>query len=44
MGDKRTTEEIKSTCDKACEILQRTGDGNSLSPQHLKLTELAVNG
>jgi hypothetical protein len=30
-------------CEKACEILQATQDGNLLSPQELSLTEGAVN-
>lgn len=30
--------------DKACAILEKTNDGNDLTPQHLKLTESAVNG
>lgn len=30
--------------DKYLVILQRTNDGNDLSPQHLKLLELGVNG
>ena len=30
--------------DKACAILEKTNDGNDLTPQHLKLTENAVNG
>ena len=35
---------LQSTCDKACEILQKTNDGDDLDPQHLKLLEMAVNG
>ncbi len=33
-----------SLCDRACEILQATNDGDDLAPEHLKLVELAVNG
>ena len=33
-----------STCGLACEILERTDDGNELAPEHLKLLEHAVNG
>ena len=33
-----------SVCKKACEILSKTRDGDDLSPEHLKLLELAVNG
>jgi hypothetical protein len=33
-----------SLIDKALEIIEVTHDGNDLSPPHLKLTELAVNG
>ncbi len=40
----RTMAQIKETCDKACEILQRTNDGDDLDPKHLKLVEMAVNG
>ncbi len=40
----RTSEEIHSTCDMACDILQRTNDGDDLEPMHLKLIEDAVNG
>lgn len=40
----RTMEEIHSTCDLACEILQKTNDGNDLDPLDLKLLEHAVNG
>jgi len=36
--------QIKETCDKACEILKRTNDGDDLDPKHLKLVEMAVNG
>lgn len=31
-------------CDMACDILQKTKDGNELSPEHLWLVENAVNG
>jgi hypothetical protein len=31
-------------CDKAVEILQRTDDGDDLTPQHLALVEAAANG
>ena len=40
----RTLEQIHDTCDKSCEILHRTDDGDDLDPDHLKLVELAVNG
>lgn len=30
--------------DKVCAILEKTNDGNALTPQHLKLTQNAVNG
>jgi hypothetical protein len=33
-----------TTCDMACAILERTQDGNGLSPEHLWLLENAVNG
>jgi len=33
----------KIIIDHACEILQKTRDGEDLSPWHLKLVELAVN-
>jgi len=33
-----------NTCDKACEILERTNDGNDLDPVHLSLLQDAVNG
>ena len=33
-----------SISDMACEILQKTQDGDKLAPQHLKLLEGAVNG
>lgn len=42
--EERTTEEIHSTYDIACEILERTHDGDDLEPMHLKLIEDAVNG
>jgi len=35
---------IENVCDLACEILQRTDDGNRLAPEDLRLVELAVNG
>jgi len=44
MSDERTQQEVHYTCDKSCEILKKTNDGDLLDPQHLKLTELAVNG
>ena len=34
----------QSVCDKACEILRRTNDGDDLSPQHLWLIQEMVNG
>jgi len=34
----------KEFSEKAIEIVQATEDGNRLSPSHLKLVELAVNG
>ena len=34
---------LQSTCDKACEILQKTNDGDDLDPRDLKLLEMAVN-
>lgn len=40
----RTTTEIHSDCELACQILEKTNDGNDLSPEHLKLLEMAVNG
>ncbi len=40
----RSIEQIEGTCDKACEILKRTNDGDDLDPIHLKLVEMAVNG
>ena len=40
----RTLEQIHGTCEKACEILHATNDGDDLDPDHLKLVELAVNG
>jgi hypothetical protein len=36
--------QIHEICDKSCEILQRTNDGDDLEPKHLKLIEMAVNG
>jgi hypothetical protein len=33
-----------SVCDKACEILEKTEDGDKLSPAHLYLLQEAVNG
>jgi len=44
MARERTQAEISETCDKACEILIKTNDGDMLDPSDLKLTELAVNG
>jgi hypothetical protein len=34
----------QSVCDKACEILRRTNDGDDLSPEHLWLIQEMVNG
>ncbi len=34
----------KNNCDKACEILRLTNDGNDLANEHLSLLEAAVNG
>jgi len=34
----------RDRCDKACEILRKTNDGNDLDAYHLKLIEMAVNG
>lgn len=34
----------ESVCDKACEILRRTNDGDDLSPEHLWLIQEMVNG
>ena len=34
----------KSVCDKACFILQKTNDGDDLSPEHLWLLQEMVNG
>ncbi len=31
-------------CEMACDILVKTSDGDKLSPEHLKLLEMAVNG
>ena len=44
MARERTQAKIKEICDKACEILKQTHDGDDLDPSDLKLTELAVNG
>ena len=44
MARERAQSEITGTCDKACEILKKTGDGNSLDPNELEMTELAING
>ncbi len=33
----------ETTCDKACEILSKTNDGDDLSPEHLYLLQEAVN-
>ena len=35
---------LQSTTDKACEILQKTRDGDDLSPGHLYLLQEMVNG
>jgi len=35
---------MTTACNQACEILERTNDGNDLAPEHLKLLEMAVNG
>jgi len=40
----RSMDELHETCDKACEILKKTNDGDLLDPQDLKITEHAVNG
>lgn len=40
----RKQQKSKSICDLACEILEKTHDGDDLAPHHLKLLELAVNG
>lgn len=40
----RGMDEIRSTCDMACDILQRTNDGDDLDPIQLKFIEDAVNG
>ena len=40
----RDLNELHDTCDKACEILKKTKDGDLLDPQDLKMTEYAVNG
>jgi len=34
----------QSVCDKACFILQKTNDGDDLSPEHLYLLQEMVNG
>ena len=44
MASERAQSEISGTCDKACEILKETNDGDLLDPSELKMTELAVNG
>ena len=36
--------ETKERCDLACEILEKTDDGDDLDPRDLKLVESAVNG
>lgn len=36
--------DVKERCDLACQILRATNDGDDLTPEHLKLVELAVNG
>ena len=38
------TERAQSNCDKACDILRRTNDGNDLANEHLSLLQAAVNG
>jgi len=43
MARRRTQAEIRDICDRACEILKKTRDGDDLDPSDLKLTELAVN-
>jgi hypothetical protein len=40
----RSLDEMHTTTDKACAILQRTRDGDDLDPGDLYLTECAVNG
>ena len=35
---------LQSVCDKACFILQKTNDGDDLSPEHLYLLQEMVNG
>jgi len=40
----RTSDKVHDTCETACEILRATNDGDNLSPEHLKLVEMAVNG
>jgi len=44
MARERAQSEISGTCNKACEILKKTGDGDLLDPSDLKMVELAVNG
>ena len=44
MGDERTLDKVHDICEKAEEILRSTSDGDNLSPEHLKLVEMAVNG
>lgn len=44
MSDNRVQAEIKGTCDMACEILEKTNDGNNLDSSDLQIIELAVNG
>ena len=44
MNDKRTQDELRKICEKACEILKNTNDGDLLDPSDLKITESAVNG
>ena len=36
--------DVKTRCDKACEILRRTNDGDDLSPEDLWLVQEMVNG
>jgi len=40
----RTQKDIHTDCELACQIIEKTNDGQDLSPEHLKLTEMAVNG
>ncbi len=44
MSEERTLEQTHDTCDRACEILRATHDGDDLDPRHLKIVEMAVNG